>query len=425
MVFIITLSDLLNKIKSFFIKSNKSSNNADDVQFGILANESVESPSVSFQLLFKVYKDKLNSSLTDAKSLRLNLNSMYLDDFDLTISKEKEFTELDNPCGKDLKKITGYYFWDKKYVSSGVYFNAALLNDVNFQDPNPVIEVYDFAESSFTVLPFQYCSTEVPNPTKYDFLVNIKAATTLLNPMESEEDVDYYVYTADMEGKIYLAPLVEITGDSYTLAQLNELLGKDSSNTRFSHGELASITALSYTNINPLNLNFDNFQYFINLSHLIINNCSYNSIPTEFCNLSKLQVLNLMNNNITTIPSCLSNLNSLQELNVDYNSIYNLSLFKDKNISISANNQFIYRTIGEVPYGGPGHKYEFNIEFLRDFNDEIPTISDINGDGVEEIINGERHIVWINPLNHGRRFFKFASSSGSSNYNGIVNVTLT
>lgn len=445
------MSDLLNKIKNFFIKPKVSSNDVDNLQFNILSNGIVESPPVSFQLIFKVYKDKLDSSIVKAKSLRLNLNSMYLDDYYLGVSKEKEFVPVDNPCGADLPQITGYYFWDKKYVSTGVYFDAALLNDVDFQIAHPVIEVYDFTECGFSILPFEYCSTQVPNPTKYDFLVNIKSATTLLNPIESEEDVDYYLYTADLEGKIYLAPLVEITGDSYTLQQLNETLGKDISNTMFSRGELASITLLEYKDIANLSLNLDNFKYFINLESLTIENCNYTNIPNEICNLPNLKELNLSSNQITTLPDCLSNLfnlqklflvnnniatlppslanlNNLQEIHLEFNAIFNLSVFKDKDTSIYANNEFIDKNNISLSSG----RYEINIEFLRDFNDQVPTITEVNldhtsssADMTEEIINNEHYII-LEPRYIGRRIYiKFNSYSNSSNFSGEVQLDLT
>lgn len=383
------MSDLLNKIKNFFIKPKVSSNDVDNLQFNILSNGIVESPPVSFQLIFKVYKDKLDSSIVKAKSLRLNLNSMYLDDYYLGISREKEFVPVDNPCGADLPQITGYYFWDKKYVSTGVYFNAALLNDVDFQSANPVIEVYDFAEGGFSILPFEYCSTQVPNPTKYDFLVNIKSATTLLNPIESEEDVDYYIYTADLEGKIYLAPLIEITGDSYTLQQLNEILGKGSSNTMFSRGELASINSLEYNDIANLSLNLDNFKYFTNLSKLTINNCDLDNIPDDIANLSNLQEIVLNNNHIS-----------------------NLSIFKNRNLSITALGQ----QINLPPISG----YTLSLDFLRDANNNIPEINSIAW-------NGKRigdSIVWgwgfPPPLVGTILYFSFSSNSSLCKFSGIV-----
>lgn len=446
------MSDLLNKIKNFFIKPKVSSNDVDNLQFNILSNGIVESPPVSFQLIFKVYKDKLDSSIVKAKSLRLNLNSMYLDDYYLGVSREKEFVPVDNPCGADLPQITGYYFWDKKYVSTGVYFNAALLNDVDFQSANPVIEVYDFTEGGFSILPFEYCSTEVPNPTKYDFLVDIKSATTLLNPIESEEDVDYYLYTADLEGKIYLSPLVEITGDSYTLQQLNEILGKGSSNTMFSRGELASITSLKYKDIPNLSLDLSNFKYFINLDSLTIENCTYTNIPDEICNLPNLKQLNLSsnqitalpdclsnlfnlqklflgNNNIATLPSSLANLNNLQEVHIEYNSISNISIFKDKNISIYANNQFISKTNITL---SPSYRYEINIEYLRDFDDKVPTITEVNLDHItipkdmkKEIINNEQYIILDSTYIGRHLYIVFNSSSNSSIFSGEASMILT
>lgn len=383
------MSDLLNKIKNFFIKPKVSSNDVDNLQFNILSNGIVESPPVSFQLIFKVYKDKLDSSIVKAKSLRLNLNSIYLDNYYLGVSREKEFVPVDNPCGADLPQITGYYFWDKKYVSTGVYFNAALLNDVDFQSANPVIEVYDFTEGGFSILPFEYCSTQVPNPTKYDFLVNIKSATTLLNPIESEEDVDYYLYTADLEGKIYLAPLVEITGDSYTLQQLNETLGKDISNTMFSRGELASITTLEYKYIANLSLNLDNFKYFTNLSKLTINSCDLDNIPDDIANLSNLQEIVLNNNHIS-----------------------NLSIFKNRNLSVTALGQ----QINLPPISG----YTLSLDFLRDANNNIPEIDFIDW-------NGKRigdSIVWgwdsPPPLVGTILYFSFSSNSSLCKFSGIV-----
>jgi len=446
------LSDLLNKIKNFFIKPKVSSNDVDNIKLNILSNGIVESPPVSFQLIFKVYKDKLDSSIVKAKSLRLNLNSIYLDDYYLGVSREKEFVPVDNPCGADLPQITGYYFWDKKYVSTGVYFNAALLNDVDFQSANPVIEVYDFTEGGFSILPFEYCSTEVPNPTKYDFLVDIKSATTLLNPIESEEDVDYYIYTADLEGKIYLAPLIEITWDSYTLQQLNEALGKGSSNTMFSRGELASITSLKYKDIPNLSLDLSNFKYFINLESLTIENCTYTNIPDEICNLPNLKQLNLSsnqitalpdclsnlfnlqklflgNNNIATLPSSLANLNNLQEVHIEYNSISNISIFKDKNISIYANNQFISKTNITL---SPSYRYEINIEYLRDFDDKVPTITEVNLDHItipkdmkKEIINNEQYIILDSTYIGRHLYIVFNSSSNSSIFSGEVSMILT
>ena len=446
------MSDLLNKIKNFFIKPKVSSNDVDNIKLNILSNGIVESPPVSFQLIFKVYKDKLDSSIVKAKSLRLNLNSMYLDDYYLGVSREKEFVPVDNPCGADLPQITGYYFWDKKYVSTGVYFNAALLNDVDFQSANPVIEVYDFTEGGFSILPFEYCSTEVPNPTKYDFLVDIKSATTLLNPIESEEDVDYYIYTADLEGKIYLAPLIEITWDSYTLQQLNEALGKGSSNTMFSRGELASITSLKYKDIPNLSLDLSNFKYFINLESLTIENCTYTNIPDEICNLPNLKQLNLSsnqitalpdclsnlfnlqklflgNNNIATLPSSLANLNNLQEVHIEYNSISNISIFKDKNISIYANNQFISKTNITL---SPSYRYEINIEYLRDFDDKVPTITEVNLDHItipkdmkKEIINNEQYIILDSTYIGRHLYIVFNSSSNSSIFSGEVSMILT
>lgn len=383
------MSDLLNKIKNFFIKPKVSSNDVDNLQFNILSNGIVESPPVSFQLIFKVYKDKLDSSIVKAKSLRLNINSMYLDDYYLGVSREKEFVPVDNPCGADLPQITGYYFWDKKYVSTGVYFNAALLNDVDFQSANPVIEVYDFTEGGFSILPFEYCSTEVPNPTKYDFLVDIKSATTLLNPIESEEDVDYYIYTADLEGKIYLAPLIEITWDSYTLQQLNEILGKDASNTMFSHKGLASINSLEYNDIANLSLNLDNFKYFTNLSKLTINNCDLDNIPDDIANLSNLQEIVLNNNHIS-----------------------NLSIFKNRNLSVTALGQ----QINLPPISG----YTLSLDFLRDANNNIPEINFIAW-------NGKRigdSIVWgwdsPPPTVGTTLYFSFSSNSSLCKFSGIV-----
>lgn len=395
------MSDLLNKIKNFFIKRKDSSHDVDNLQFNILSNGITESPTVSFQLIFKVYKDKLNSSIVKAKSLRLNLSSMCLDDFNLGISKEKEFVKIANPCGADLPQITGYYFWDKKYVSTGVYFNAALLNDVDFQSADPVIEVYDFAEGGFTILPFEYCSTQVPNPTVYDFLVNIKSATTLLNPIESEEYVDYYLYTADLEGKIYLAPLVEITGDYFTLVQLNKQLDKDPANTMFSRGELASINSLLYEYIDNLQLNFDNFQYFINLNDLTIYNCDYTTIPDEICNLP-----------------------NLQKVYLDNNSIYNLSIFKDKNISVRANNQDVQKQVSSGTYLPTN--YELSLEFLLDGDGNIPNTSNISNEG--QRITGadnKEYISWTNLSNQSQVTFDFSSSSTLFEFNGTVTVIAT
>lgn len=395
------MSDLLNKIKNFFIKGKDSSPNVDTLQSNILSNGIVESPTVSFQLIFKVYKDKLNSSIVKAKSLRLNLNSMYLDDFNLGISKEKEFVKIDNPCGADLPQITGYYFWDKKYVSTGVYFNVALLNDVDFQSADPVIEVYDFAEGYFTILPFEYCSTQVPNPTVYDFLVNIKSATTLLNPIESEESLDYYLYTADLEGKIYLAPLVEITGDYFTLVQLNKQLNKDPTNTMFTRGELASINSLLYEYIDNLQLNFDNFQYFINLKNLTIYDCDYTTIPDEICNLP-----------------------NLQKVYLDNNSIYNLSIFKDKNISVRANNQEIKKQVSSGTYLPTN--YELSLDFLLDGDGNIPNTSNISNEG--QRITGadnKEYISWTNLSNESQVTFDFSSSSTLFEFNGTVTVIAT
>lgn len=387
-------------MKNLFIKLKKSSDNVDNAEFKLSANQIVESPSVSFQLLFKVSKDKLDTSMDKAKTLRLNINNMYLDNFNLEISREKEFVNVDNPCGQDLPQIIGYYFWDKKYVSSSVYFNVALLNNVDFQSAEPVIEVYDFMNSSFTVLPFQYCSTEVPSPTKYDFLVDIKSATTLLNPIESEEDINYYIYTADLEGKIYLAPLLEITSDSYTLKQLNETLEKDVSNTHFSHGELASINSLQYNNIENLSLNLDNFKYFIGLSKLTINNCDLDNIPDN-----------------------ISNLNNLQEVILNNNHLSNLSAFKNKNLSITALDQQINLQPITVP---SNMQYILDLDFLRDSSNNIPEI-----DPSSITLGGQRigdSIIWtwaVHPPIGSELSFRFSSNSSLCNFSGVVSGIIT
>lgn len=440
-VFIITFSDLLNKVKNFFINSDRSSDNVDNLQLQALANKGAESPTVSFQLLFKIYKDILNSSMEQTKSVKLNINSAYLDDFNLETSKEKEFVKVNNPCDESLPQITGYYYWNKKFVSSGVYFNAALLNDVDFQSDNPAIEVYNFTQSSFTVLPFEYCSTEVPNPTIYDFLVDLTSETTLLNPIEEETDMDYYLYTADLKGKIYLAPLVEITEDAYTLQQLNQILNKNSSNTMFSRGELASIDSLEYNNITNLNLNVNNFQYFINLLTLNIENCNYNTIPDEICNLPKLNELNLSSNGITTfpdkltnlstleilylntnnldaLPSNLSNFINLQNIHLSNNHLSDLSIFKDKNISVTALDQ----SIALAPITPTStNQYELSLDFLHDMDNNIPQIDpDSISTGGQLVGNS---IIWTwdaSPSAGSELSFKFSSNSGSSSFSGTV-----
>ncbi|MGL6104899.1 MAG: leucine-rich repeat domain-containing protein [Romboutsia sp.] len=362
----------------------------------------------------------------------------------MSISEEKKFIPIDNPCDSALPKVTVEYLGNKKYVCAIVYFNASLLNDFNLQDENSSIEVYDFAQSNFVIQSFEYCSSNVPNPTIYDFLTHIKSTTTLVPSTELGDNFNYYLYSINLVGKIYLAPLVEITQDTYTLAQLNQFLGKASTNTQFSRGELASINKLEYINIPHLNLYLDNFKYFLNLTDLIIQNCDYNNLPDEICSLSnleslnlsqnfiqgdldnivklnKLKVLNLSFNHLEVIPYNLANLNSLEILYLNNNDIYDLSLFKNTNVEVYANEQLISRTATNIGTP-PSKRYELNIEFLRDIDDTIPPITSISNGGNIEIINGEHYIVWINPFKPIYFDVYFSSSSSSHIFNGWIHV---
>lgn len=448
-----TLFNKLKKLKDMFISKSIIPNEVDTANINsiennieILSNEDIHSPKVNVQLLFKVNKQTLDVLNINPNNLMAKFNSIYIDNFLLSITEKIQKIEIDNPCGANLPKIASFCSFDEKELSARIQFNAFLTKHDSYLPPDQELEVYDFSINNLFIPSFEYCSSNIPNPTVYDFIPSIKTATTLITEISSINNLDYYVYAVDVEGEIYLAPLVTINQDSSTLIQLNLILNKDSTNTQFSLGELASINKLEYANISPLNLYLNNFNYFLNLSELRIENCSYTNLPDKICNLpkltklylknnliqtnldniarlTKLEILDLSFNNLSVIPYNLANLNSLQELYLNHNQIYNLSLFKDMNVFLHANDQIISRTVTNM-LSSPTFRYELNIEFLRDVNDKIPHIDFISNSGWEDIINGEHYIVWM-PTNKPMYMdVHFSSTSSLQTFNGFIHVSI-
>ena len=101
-----------------------------------------------------------------------------------------------------------------------------------------------------------------------------------------------------------------------------------------------------------------------------------------------------------------------------------MSLFKDKNVSIHANNQIISKAVTNTA-SLPSFRYELNIEFLRDTNDTIPKINFISNAGWEEVIAGEHYIVWTPTSKPMYLDFYFSSSSSLHTFNGSVHASVS
>ncbi|MPM89575.1 hypothetical protein SDC9_136685 [bioreactor metagenome] len=115
---------------------------------------------------------------------------------------------------------------------------------------------------------------------------------------------------------------------------------------------------------------------------------------------------------------------NLEEAYLDNNSIYNLSIFKNKNISVRANNQEIKKQVSSGAYLPTN--YELSLEFLLDGDGNIPNTSNISNDG--QRITGadnKEYISWTNLSNQSQVTFDFSSSSTLFEFNGTVTVIAT
>ncbi|WP_419726978.1 hypothetical protein [Terrisporobacter petrolearius] len=216
----------------------------------------IESPSVYRDVLLKVPKATLQSS-----TMTPLLCCPVISYFEAIESLEKNYKEFDNPCGTDLPKIAGTYYLPHKDISAGVSYNVSLFQGT---------DVLAFVEDFFTILPFEYCGYRyLPNPTYKDFLVNLEAIKTPLNPVGETEE--YYLYQVKVKGNIYLILYIIVDpNDVNTINQLNADLGKPVDNNVFSLRELSTINDLSYDSVDISSIDKVIFRYLSNLKNLSI-----------------------------------------------------------------------------------------------------------------------------------------------------------
>lgn len=436
----------------------------------------VISPVIHRKLLFKIQKNTLSYPYLKSKTLKVVLDNSLIRDFEVIDSLDEEVIPIKNPCGDDLPHIYGEYFSDNVYLNCSISYFGYLVGDKDV--------VLAMEEDFFTISSFLYCGCEiVSNPTIYDFQINLSTPCNTLNPIS--ETKEYYIYQLSVDANISLLPIIEINPpNSPLLPQLNLYFAKPEWNNKFTHGELAYINSLYYVNFDINTTSFKELlKYFINLDELIIFSCNYynpydemfnlinlryldlannkisslsnkignlnnlqtlylydnnltylppeigflnnlqvlyldcndlTSIPSEFNKLTNLMYLHLYLNNLYSVPPEIGDLSNLICLYLDYNHISNLSMFYNKEIYISATNQTIKCTLSIT-------SSILNLEFLRDYNDTLPNITNISDNGSLQIIQGEYSIVWSNLVIGQIVTFSF---SNNEYFTGSVEVTV-
>ena len=97
----------------------------------------------------------------------------------------------------------------------------------------------------------------------------------------------------------------------------------------------------------------------------------FTTFPDKLTNLSTLEILYLNTNNLDALPSNLSNFINLQNIHLSNNHLSDLSIFKDKNISVTALDQ----SIALAPITPTStNQYELSLDFLHDMDNNIPQI---------------------------------------------------
>lgn len=240
----------------------------------------------------------------------------------------------------------------------------------------------------------------------------------MINPIYTDDE--YYIYKIDVDVSIVLTSTISFDPSSTaTLAQLNQKFNKEPDNTEFLRGELASVDSLTYNDCT--NLQFDKLKYFVSLKDLALVNCNLTSIPVEICDLFAIENLDLNSNPITSIPTEISNLSNLQKINLDNCSVSNISPLNKGNLIISCRNQVI--DIGNLTLNSTGNKYVLDYSFLRDLNNEIPSLIKVNDGGW---YNTNNKVLWSSNKQGQQVSFEFSiSTDPSGNYfSGIVTATL-
>ncbi|WP_332523176.1 leucine-rich repeat domain-containing protein [Terrisporobacter sp.] len=177
---------------------------------------------------------------------------------------------------------------------------------------------------------------------------------------------------------------------------------------------------LSYNNF--FSLTSQNFN-LPNLVALALTGNKLSSLPKNFENLVNLFYLFLDENKFSIVPCQISNLSSLEILCLDKNSISDVSLFKNIKLNMmAAEKQDIdYGTLYEDE-----NKYKLNLNFLKDFNNEIPQIFNISNLGYIESSNNDYFVIWDSSHNNNQVSFEFNSKDELKNYsfNGTVKLIL-